>query len=166
MSNFDEQTDGVSVVFKFDLKTGKLIKKYVLPNTPQKHGFGDLVVSSRGDVYVTDSLTPAVYSIRADRDELELFLEDEAFASPQGLDFSPDERRLFVADYSRGLFAVDLASKKLTRLPCRRTRPCSGLTVSILQGRPRRVQNGRTRTASSEILLTDRLDAVEAVRIV
>lgn len=167
MSNFDERTDGVSAVFKFDLKTGRLIKKYVLPNTPQKHGFGDLVVGSRGDVYVTDSLTPAVYHIPTGRDELELFLEDEAFASPQGLDFSPDGRRLFVADYSRGLFTVDLASKKLTRLAAPPDATVLGIDgLYFYKGSLIGVQNGTNPHRVIRILLNDRLDAVEAVRVV
>ncbi len=116
MMNFVEAEDGLSAIFKFDLSTGKLLKKYALPNRPAKRWLGDLALNSRGDVFATDSLSAAVYTIPHARDEIELFVEGEPFASPQGLDFSPDEKRLFVADYARGIFVIDLLTKQITGL--------------------------------------------------
>jgi len=66
-----------------------------------------LTIQSNGDVFTTDSLSPAVYLIRPQKDEIELFLEDAGFGSPQGLAFSGDERHLFMADYSTGLFDIE-----------------------------------------------------------
>jgi len=40
----------------------------------------------------------------------------EPFTSPQGLALTRDEKRLFVADYSKGLFVIDLRTKKVTNL--------------------------------------------------
>jgi hypothetical protein len=116
MSNFKEEENGSSGLFKFDLRTGKLVKKYLLPNKPRPHWLGDLVINSRGDVFATDSVTPAIYVVPRARDEIVPLLEGEPFASPQGLAFTPDEKRLFVADYSKGIFVVDLRTKKVTNL--------------------------------------------------
>jgi tetratricopeptide (TPR) repeat protein len=63
MMNFKKDEEGFAGVFKYDLNTGKLIKKYVLSNKPAPHGFGDLIVNAAGDVLITDSMTPAVYII-------------------------------------------------------------------------------------------------------
>ena len=41
-------------------------------------------------------------------------VEGQPFISPQGLDFTPDQKQLFVADYSKGVFLVDLKTKKVT----------------------------------------------------
>jgi hypothetical protein len=116
MLNYRKEEDGQSGVLKFDLRTGKLIKKYVLPNTPRPHWLGDLTLNSRGEVFVTDSLTPALYVIREGGDRLEPLIEGAPFVSPQGLAFGADERSLFLADYSKGLFVYDLKSAKLTQL--------------------------------------------------
>jgi sugar lactone lactonase YvrE len=116
MLNYKPEEGGISAVFKYDLTNGKLIKKYQLPNQPKPHWLGDLVVAGNGDVFISDSLTPAVYLISRQKDEMQLFLENESFVSPQGLDFSTDESRLFVADYSKGIFSIDLKSKKITGL--------------------------------------------------
>lgn len=116
MVNFKKEEEGFAGVFKYDLNTGKLIKKYILPNAPAHHAFGDLIVNWRGDVFVTDSLAPALYVIRPQKDELELFLEHANFASPQGLAFSGDEKHLFMADYARGVFDIDVNTKRVVYL--------------------------------------------------
>ena len=114
MARFNEAENGASAIFKYDLKSGKLLKKYLLPKDSKKHWLGDLAINSRGDVLATDSLTPAVYIIPHQKDEIELFVADGPFASLQGLDFSENEKQLFVADYSKGLFLIDLATRKVS----------------------------------------------------
>ena len=57
-------------------------------------------------------MTPALYRIDHRKDELEIFIKGEPFVSLQGLDFSEDEDELFVADYSRGVFVIDLRTRK------------------------------------------------------
>lgn len=116
MSNYRKEDDGASALLKFDLRSGKLIGKYLVPDKSKPHSLGDLVVSSSGDVFATDSRSAAIYVVRHDRDELELFLEGDAFASPQGLAFTPDEKQLLMADYSAGIFLIDLKTKKHTSL--------------------------------------------------
>jgi sugar lactone lactonase YvrE len=103
---------GKSGVFQYDLKQRKLAARYLLPEG--NHGLGEVVVDSKGNVYVTDSASPAIYFLN--KGKLELFLGPEPFRSPQGACLSPDEKILFVADYSRGIFAVELATKKYWKL--------------------------------------------------
>jgi tetratricopeptide (TPR) repeat protein len=116
MSGYREAENGDTALFKYDLRSGRLIRKYTLAHNPKPHWFGDLVINSRGDVFATDSLSPAIYVVRSGRDELELFLDGEPFSSLQGLDFTPDEKRLFVADYAKGIFVVELATRKIVNL--------------------------------------------------
>ena len=129
MINFKKEEQGVSAVFKFDLRTRKLLKKYLLSNATKKHALGDLIIQSNGDVFTTDSQSAAVYVIRANTDEIEMFLEDPGFGSPQGLAFSGDERHLFIADYSTGLFDIDVRTKKVIHLA-----PLAGATLLGIDG--------------------------------
>jgi hypothetical protein len=117
MANYNPEENGNSAILKYDLQTGKLVKKYLLTNKPKPHWLGDLVLSSDGDVFASDSVSPAVYVIRRRSDELVLFVENKEFASPQGLAFAPGEKILFLADYANGIFAIDQESRKVTRLP-------------------------------------------------
>ncbi|HEV7373133.1 MAG TPA: hypothetical protein VGN95_00290 [Pyrinomonadaceae bacterium] len=129
MSNYQEEDNGKTGLLKFDLRTGKLIKKYLLPNKPRPHWLGDLVINSRGDVFTSDSISPAIYVVPHQTDELELFLEDAQFSSPQGLSFTPDEKHLFMADYAKGIFLIDLQTKKLANL-----QPAPNITLLGLDG--------------------------------
>ena len=114
MMGADEKENGSSGILKFELSSGRLLKKYVLPVDSAKHSLGDLAINSQGDVFATDSLKAAVYTIDHRNDQLELFIAGDPFVSPQGLDFTPDQRHLFVADYVKGLFVVDLMTKAVS----------------------------------------------------
>jgi WD40 repeat protein len=129
MSNYKAEDNGTSGIFKFDLRTGKLIRKYLLPNKPKPHWLGDLTLNSLGDLFTSDSISPAIYVIPHRADELELFLESESFISPQGLAFTPDEKHLFMADYAKGIFLVDVKTKKISNLS-----PSSNITLLGIDG--------------------------------
>lgn len=101
---------GYSGVFKYNLRTGKLIKKYVVDNTPQPHLYNDIAIASNGDVYFTDSSGGAVYAIMTEKDEIEALTEPGQFIYPNGITLSGDEKSLFVAHFG-GIAAIDLASK-------------------------------------------------------
>lgn len=116
MSNYHAEENGTSGVFKFDLRTGKLLRKYILPNKPKGHWLGDLILAPNGDVFASDSLAPEIYMIDHRRDQIELFLGGPPFVNLQGMDFTPDRRHLFVADYSRGLFVIDLQTRQRTEV--------------------------------------------------
>ncbi len=116
MVGFLKADDGASGIFKYDLDTGKLLKKYPLDNQSEKHLLGDLTVSTGGDVYATDSTSPNIYSIDRQSDELKIFLTDNSFAALQGVTFTPDEKYLFVADYSKGVFRIEVKSKRVEPL--------------------------------------------------
>jgi len=169
MVNFKKEEDGTSAVFKFDLRTKKLLKKYLLSNAGKKHALGDLTIQSNGDVFTTDSLSPAVYVIHPQKDEIELFLEDPGFGSPQGLAFSSDEQHLFMADYSTGLFDIDVKTRKIGHLA-----PLSGATLLGIDGLYYHkgsligVQNGVTHqhivrvSLSKDLRRAEHLEVIEA----
>jgi tetratricopeptide (TPR) repeat protein len=111
MMNFNEAEKGATGLFKYDLKTKKLIKKYLLSPQPKPHWLGDVVLNKHGDVFTSDSITPAIYLLDKQKDQLELFLTSDAFVNPQGLAFSADEKLMFMADYLKGVFVIDMKTK-------------------------------------------------------
>jgi hypothetical protein len=125
---------GHTAVLRYDLATGKLQKRYDLPLPPttrpappgsaagsvpvpdeeRQRELGDMTVAANGDVFVSESTTGAVYTIRRDRDALDVLVEPGIFISPQTPAATPDGRRLLVADYVRGIGIVDLATHAVT----------------------------------------------------
>jgi hypothetical protein len=96
-----------SCVFKFDLTSGKLIRKYLLGHKPGVHLLSDLVVSSRGDLFITDVREGSIYMITAKYDELEMFLKMPRLKFARSIAISDDDRYLFIA-HGLGVEMIDL----------------------------------------------------------
>jgi len=113
MENFDSTT--TSGVYKYDLKTGKLISKYT--TTEKKNCvLGDLALDPKGKVFTSDSRNNTIFTVNEVSGKLENYFSSEEFWSLQGLTFSEDGRYLFIADYVRGIFRLDTQSKTLKLL--------------------------------------------------
>jgi sugar lactone lactonase YvrE len=106
---------GRSAILQYDLRSGRLQHRYE-PRDGDAHVIGDLIVNRAGDVFATDSRAPVVYRIATGTDSLEPFIRSPLLLSAQGLALTPDERSLYVADYSRGMLRVNLADRGVTLL--------------------------------------------------
>ena len=107
----------ISTVYKFHLDTQELIKTYAA-DTSLPHWFGDLTLNGNGDVYISDSRANAIYRITTESDSLQLFLQSDEFLSLQGLDFDGTGEQLFVSDYVRGPFRVNLQNRTIAAVEC------------------------------------------------
>ena len=99
-----------TAVYCYNIDTGKLIQKYELKDNKNKHFWGDLVLDKAGNVYITDSYTPAIYWIPKNQNKVQLFLETN-LRSLQGISLSKNEKYLFFSDYASTLYRLELASK-------------------------------------------------------
>lgn len=167
MSNYRIEDKGRSALLKYDLRTGRLIERYEPADQNKPHWLGDLAINSAGDVFATDSVSPAVYVLRHDQNKLETFMEGPPFVSPQGLDFGQDEKHLFMADYSIGVFVVDLATKHCTNLSS--TSTLLGIDgLYFHKGQLLGVQNGVNPqrivclTLSKDLARVERFETIEA----
>jgi sugar lactone lactonase YvrE len=116
MRGYRKEDQGQAGVFAFDLKSGKLMRKAMLTVDGKIHFLNALAMDREGTVFVSDSGTPGIYRLKPGAGTLETFVGSDVFRSTQGLAFSPDEKTLYVADFSDGLWAVDLASKRRRRM--------------------------------------------------
>jgi tetratricopeptide (TPR) repeat protein len=120
---------GWSAVFKYDLKTGKIIKRYEFDDGEVGHLLNDLTVTSSGDVFVTDSIQNEIYAIFHDADVLESFVRSDEFMFTNGITMGNDDRTLFMASPGNGVYRIDIPSRG-TRLV---THP-EGMTLSGIDG--------------------------------
>jgi sugar lactone lactonase YvrE len=114
VAGYQPADSGRSAIMRYDLRSGRLTHRYEPPAGDEYHVIGDLIVTRGGDVYATDSRAPVVYRITAGSDSLERFVASPLLLAAQGLALTPDERTLYVADYSRGILRVDLPSRVVT----------------------------------------------------
>ncbi|MCK8523110.1 SMP-30/gluconolactonase/LRE family protein [Aquimarina sp. D1M17] len=111
--NYKDNIEGRPAgIFKFDLDSGKLIKKYVLNNPGEVHFFNDIVVAQNGDVYITHMFTKhGLYKITSKKDILENVFFSNTYKFPNGLTLSQDESKLFIA-HSNGISIYDITQQK------------------------------------------------------
>jgi hypothetical protein len=104
MRGYTEALAGRSAVLCINLDRGVVEQRLELPG---EHVFGDLGIDPRGRVWVSDSRGGGVYRVEGDR--LTAVIAPGRLRSPQGITFSPDGARAYVADYALGLFVIDTA---------------------------------------------------------
>jgi sugar lactone lactonase YvrE len=132
MLMFDENLTGLSGVFKFELRTGRLLDNYLMIDSVA-HYFGDLTIHPvTGDIYVSDSNYPAVFRIDTADNDIKIFQIYREMNSLQGIDFDATGNYLYIADYSSGLYQVDMrdttyTAKLITHGPSLSTRGTDGL---------------------------------------
>lgn len=101
-------------IFKFDIDSGTLIKKYTLEDYGNVHFFNDLVVDAEGNIYITHMFEEhAIYTIQINKDELEMFVKPDDLKYPNGITITDDNQFLFVA-HSEGLIRVNIKSKEVS----------------------------------------------------
>jgi DNA-binding beta-propeller fold protein YncE len=112
----DDEAAGNSSVLAWNVAESKLVGRWDLTAGDAPHWLGDLTLTPDGTVYATDSRTPAIYRIRKGAETIERWLTSDAFVSLQGLTWNEDARRLYVADYVRGIFSIDTTSGAVSLL--------------------------------------------------
>ncbi|NUQ72556.1 MAG: SMP-30/gluconolactonase/LRE family protein [Polyangiaceae bacterium] len=129
MKGYKKEEKGKAALVELELATGKLRRK-ITPAEPEKeHNFNDLTVDSKGEIFIADPMAAAIYRLPAGSSDLEVFVPAGSLASPGGLALSPDEKTLYVADYSRGIARVDRASREVVFLL-----PPAGATLAGTDG--------------------------------
>jgi sugar lactone lactonase YvrE len=175
MQGFDSTLKGRAAVSVYDLTTQKIAHRYYAPNDGQSHAFGDLTLHPKtGVAFVSDSESPTIFMVNEKSGTLQTWLKSDAATLPslQGLDFSTDGKTLFAADYSNGIFTIDVAKKTLRNLPSPDSCVVSGTDglyyfkgnlIGIQNGtNPQRVVRFRLNKAQSRIEGLDILEASHA----
>ncbi len=160
-----EEEVGWSGLYKYDLNTGRLIKKYILHEEGVNHLFNDVSISDNGDVYMTDTDAHTIYRVLHDKDELELYLQPPEFLWPNGISFGADDETLYMASSGNGIYRIVIPSKSYKLL----ARPDDVSTIGIdgmyfYQNSLICVQNGLQRI--SRFYLNPKGDGVDRVEVI
>ena len=118
--------EGKTTLLAFDLATG-LLKQRV--ESPVKGVLGDMTISRKGEVFVSEGIGGVLLRLPAGAKEFERLSEPGEFPSPQTPALSPDERTLYVPDYIRGIAAIDLVTRAVKWL-----QPAPGIALSGIDG--------------------------------
>ncbi len=166
-----EELDGYdslapSRVFKFK-KSGKLVAQFEAP-VKTGHIFGDLNIHpTTGAVFVSDSRTNEIYRVNESTKKLDLFFISPEFWNLQGICFSDDGKYLFISDYIKGPFRLDLASRQLVKLNSTVENSLKGIDgLLFYKGTLIALQNGTSPFRAMRFVLNDNLDTIVRAEII
>ena len=137
-----QQHLGRAGVFKFDLATGKFIKKFLSPSIAGQSFFlSSLALGKDGEVYAADGVNNAVYQVRDD--QFRRLFHAPRLGSIRGMAVSGDGKRLYLGDHERGVIGFDLASGKPFDVAVPKTLALGGIDgLAFWKGHLIVVQNG------------------------
>lgn len=164
-SGYNAETDlGRAGVFKFDLKTGRFLKKFLSPSIAGQAFFlSTLAIGPDGAVYAADGVNNAVYQVR--NDEFRRLFHAPRLSSIRGMAVSSDNKTLFLGDHERGLIGYDLAAGKPFDVAVPKTLALGGLEgVAWWDGHLVVVQNGMEPARVMRLKLSDDRRSVAAVQ--
>lgn len=143
MRGFDAAAGSKAALVVFDLGTGRVLERFDAP-AGAPHVFGDVVFGPDGEAYTTDSISPVVYLAKPGKG-LEPLAEGAPFRNLQGLAYDGAGKRLYLADYARGLFTLDLKTRAVSQVAVPADFAVRGIDGLYLHGRDLvAVQNGST----------------------
>ncbi len=112
MQNYD--STATSALYQFSLKNGKLLASYSPSDTLTGHVFGDVILDGNGNPFVSDSKNNIIYTIDREKGVLVPFFTSPEFWNLQGMTFSGDFQELYVSDYIKGIYVLDMRTRHLT----------------------------------------------------
>jgi tetratricopeptide (TPR) repeat protein len=155
-----------SRVFKFK-KSGKLVAQFEAP-AKTGHIFGDLNIHpTTGAVFVSDSRTNEIYRVNEGTKKLDLFFISPEFWNIQGICFSDDGGYMFISDYIKGPYRLDLESRQLAKINSYVENSLKGIDgLLFYKGSLIALQNGTSPFRAMRFMLNSNLDAIVAAEII
>lgn len=164
-SGYDAETDlGRAGVFKFDLESGRFLKKFLSPSiVGQAFILSTLTIGPDGAVYAADGVNNAVYQVKDD--EFRRLFHAPRLSSIRGLAVSADNKTLFLGDHERGVIGYDLATGKPFDIAVPKTLALGGIEgIAWWDGHLVVVQNSMIPVRVMRLKLADDRRSVTAVQ--
>lgn len=133
MTGFTKELEGRSELYRFDLDSGRLLSRHAIP-APGAHNVNDLTLEASGGVLVSDAVGGGLWRLPPGGKALAPLLLPGTLRSPQGLALAPGEKRLYVADYAEGLFALDLETRAVSPVAAPEEIPLAGIDALLADG--------------------------------
>jgi len=114
--NMTRNGETVSMISKFSLNSGKLIKTFSYADTVA-NTYNDLTEDEKGNIYFTDSDGQCVYKIDNQTDSISIFVDGTEISHPNGITISPDNKFLYVASNKKGIRVLDVEKREIIGEP-------------------------------------------------
>jgi hypothetical protein len=163
--DYNAETDlGRAGVFKFDLESGRFLKKFLSPSIMGQAFFlSTLALGPDGAVYAADGVNNAVYQVKDD--EFRRLFHAPRLSSIRGMAVSADNKSLFLGDHERGLIGYGLDTGKPFDIAVPKTLTLGGLEgLAWWNGHLVVVQNSMNPNRVMRLKLADDHRSIAAVQ--
>jgi sugar lactone lactonase YvrE len=134
-----------SALLRIDMASGRITAAYPAPDDGRDRTLGDLTMGTDGTLFVADATAGEVLRLRPGAAALDPLVAAGTLGSPQGMVVTPDGAALIVADYSSGLWRIDLSTGGVTLLSAPADASLVGIDGLTTDGRSLyAIQNGTT----------------------
>lgn len=104
-----------SILLLLQLSSGDLIDSYSIDRSEFQY-LNDLAISSKNEIFITDSESNKSYKIQRPSKTIEIYLDSEKIPSSNGITISNNDKYLYFAS-NKGICIVEKSSKKIINQP-------------------------------------------------
>jgi sugar lactone lactonase YvrE len=115
LSSIRKDSVFTSMIHGFDLKTGKVLNRFVLKDTIP-HLFNDLVITETGELLITDTYASSIYKYTPATRQLSEWIPAGKFKYPNGITWG-GRKALYVATYGNGILHIDAQTREVSPMP-------------------------------------------------
>ncbi|WP_299438373.1 SMP-30/gluconolactonase/LRE family protein [uncultured Aquimarina sp.] len=111
LSNKLTGQSNTSVLLLLQLSTKTLIDSYTITDNDFRY-LNDLTISTKNEIFITDSESNKVYKIKRPSKKIEIYLDSEEIANSNGITISSNDKYLYLAS-TKGIRIVEIDTKKV-----------------------------------------------------
>jgi hypothetical protein len=130
-SKMTKETLGLSGLFKYELSSGKLLDKFLLPKVKKPQFISSMHLTNAGDIYFIESYSNIVLKLENNSKDIKVALSSPVFKNMKSLTLDDKGDFLFFNDSDKGIVSVDLLSGKFASIPSSEALNLTGISDLI-----------------------------------
>lgn len=123
-----EQNLGSAMISQYRLNDGELIKRYQFDELKTPQLLTALHVGQDGRVFFLSLFEQTIYQLKPDSDQAEKVIELPGLTAIKAITSNEDDSYLYVADFEKGLFVIDVAGQKVGNMDPKGERFFTGIS--------------------------------------
>jgi len=123
-----EQNLGSAMLSHYRLSDGELIKRYPIDNLKTPKLLTALHIGNDESVYFLSLFEQTIYRLKPDSDKPEKVIELSELPAIKAITSNADDSYLYVADFEKGLYVIDVANQKMGNMDPKDERFFTGIS--------------------------------------
>lgn len=108
-SKMTKDTIGLAGLFKYDLNSGQLLDRILLPNTKKPQLISSMHLTSAGDIYFVESFNNIILKLENGSKDIKIILSSPVYKNIRSITLDEQGQNLFFSDNESGIISVDLS---------------------------------------------------------